>query len=44
MGLDGDGDVALLYEVPQLFPDLLEKAKVQMELLFMGTAALQAGR
>ena len=44
VGLDSDGDVTLLYEVPQLFPDLLEKAKAQLGLLLVGLVALEAGR
>ena len=40
VGLDGDGDVALMYEVPQVFPDLLEKVRAQMGMLLLGVVAL----
>ncbi len=41
--MDGDGELALLYEVPQLFPDLLEEAKAQLALLLAGVLALELG-
>jgi hypothetical protein len=43
-GLDGDGEVALLYEVPEVAPDLLARVREQFGVLLAGVLALERGR
>ena len=42
-GLDADGDVALLYEVPEVAPDLLDRVREQFGRLLLGVLALERG-
>ena len=44
LGLDADGDVALLYEVPEVGPDLFSRVREQFGRLLVGLVALEAGR
>jgi len=44
LGLDADGDVALLYEVPEVGPDLLDRVREQFGRLLAGVLALEGGR
>jgi len=43
IGIDGDGDVALLYELPELLPDTIEKVKGQFLTLLAGVLTMHAG-
>jgi hypothetical protein len=43
LGLDADGDVALLYEVPEVGPDLLDRVREQFGRLLAGVLALEGG-
>ena len=42
-GLDDDGDVALLYEVPAIAPDLFDRVREQFGKLLGGVVALERG-
>jgi WD40 repeat protein len=44
LGLDADGDVALLYEVPEVPPDLFDRVREQFGLLLAGLVDLERGR
>jgi hypothetical protein len=43
VGIDSDGDVALLYELPELLPDTIEKVREQFVTLLAGVLAMHAG-
>ena len=43
LALDGDGDVALLYEVPEVLPDLFDRVRDQFGPLLVGLVALEHG-
>ncbi|MGD2154270.1 MAG: hypothetical protein PVG79_13450 [Gemmatimonadales bacterium] len=43
VGIDGDGDVALLYELPELLPDTIESVKGQFFTLLAGVLTLHTG-
>ena len=43
LGLDADGDVALMYEVPEVGPDLFSRVREQFGLLLVGLVALKGG-
>jgi hypothetical protein len=44
VGIDPQGDVTLLYEVPKPIPDLLEHVKTQLEVLLTGVVQLHRQR
>ena len=43
LGLDADGDVALLYEVPEVRPDLFSRVREQFGRLLAGVLTLERG-
>jgi hypothetical protein len=43
VGLDSDGDVAFLYELPEMLPDTVEHMKEQFTRLLALAVALHAG-
>ena len=43
LALDADGDVALLYEVPEVGPDLFSRVRAQFGLLLIGLLAFETG-
>jgi hypothetical protein len=43
VGIDGDGDVALLYELPVLLPDTIANVREQFVTLLAGVLAMHAG-
>ena len=43
IGLDGDGDVSLIYEVPEVHPGLLDRVGTQFSLLIAGLVELERG-
>ncbi len=44
LALDGDGNVALLYEVPEVAPDLFDRVREQFGMLHAGVIDLERGR
>jgi hypothetical protein len=43
LGIDSDGDVALLYELPELLPDTIDNVREQFVTLLAGVLAMHAG-
>lgn len=43
LGIDGDGDVALLYELPELLPGTIDNVREQFVTLLAGVLAMHAG-